>query len=230
MSNITEVRPKGEKNALIILDDNSQVWTPDIEKAKALKIGEPIPADWTRKDGQYGPQAFPPGDKKAFGGGQAAYRNSKEGQFYEQERMDRRTALMQAVALGGEWLDTAAEMYAWLRKSAGSAHPSGSAADTGSPTPLSGEPETWRAGDQAGHGDSAGGLQPVPTSQSARPSASSPATHRPAGDTGGAAGKGTGEGPKPAAPTCPACNSPNIGRKGRTWKCGDCSQDWSADG
>ena len=36
MSNITEVRPKGEKNALIILDDNSQVWTPDIEEAKAL--------------------------------------------------------------------------------------------------------------------------------------------------------------------------------------------------
>ena len=150
-----------------------------------------------------------PQQQDGGGAGKSSWYNSEEGVRFTQERTDRRTALMQAVALASiapvsdhgvvRWSERADGMYAWLRESASSAHPSGSAADTGSPTPLSGEP---------GH---SAGIQ-----------------GRSAEETGGAAGKGTGEGPKPAAPTCPACDSPNIGRKGRTWKCGDCEQDWEA--
>jgi hypothetical protein len=59
-----------------------------------------------------------------FGGGRGnftpAYANTREGLLYEQERMDRRTALMQAVQLKGEqWnedmLKTADRFYQWLR-------------------------------------------------------------------------------------------------------------------
>jgi len=57
------------------------------------------------------------------GGGQAAYANTAEGLAYEQERMDRRTAIMQAVAMRSEGkehllLDNADKIYDWLRKTA----------------------------------------------------------------------------------------------------------------
>lgn len=69
------------------------------------------------------------------GGGTAAHRNTAEGQAYEQERMDRRTALMQAVAVGAadDYIDHADEMYKWLRATAGdsTASASTSAAHTG---------------------------------------------------------------------------------------------------
>ncbi len=191
MSNVTAVQPKGEKNALLILDDGTQVWTPDIDKAKELKLGEPIPPTWTMKDGQYGPQAFPPREGKGFGGGATAFRNSKEGQFYEQERMDRRTALMQMVAAAGllgkvseDDLKMAEWFYAWLRKSAGSA-------------PSSAPPNT---------GSDRSPFRPEPG-----PSAVEPG--KAAADTSGAAGKGTGEGPEPAASHVnhkPGCTEPGF--------------------
>ena len=135
---VTGISRKGEKAALLHFKDNTikPVWTPDFELAQTL-VGKPIPADWVRKDGEYGPQAFPP--KKGGSGGAPAWRNTKEGflaeqegrqrwQQIEEERKDRRTALMTAV----EWLgnadmfgttagnpitDMANHFYQWLRSS-----------------------------------------------------------------------------------------------------------------
>jgi len=59
-----------------------------------------------------------PGQRR--GGFEAAFRNTKEGQEYEQKRMDRRTALMQAVAYQGtagsipDVIKAADEFDAWL--------------------------------------------------------------------------------------------------------------------
>ena len=72
----------------------------------------------------YEPEPYTPG-KSA---GQVAHRNTAEGQAYEQERMDRRTSVMQAVALlvadSGAGIDdvtmTADIFYAWLRKTSAS--------------------------------------------------------------------------------------------------------------
>ncbi len=139
--NVLEVTPKGDKAAMLHMADGSQVWTPEMEKATPL-VGKPIPSDWIQKQGDYGPQAFPPREKKGGGGfGAAAFRNTKEGQAYDQERMDRRTALMQAVAIRGpeqaEWSVTADRMYTWLRaplETAGSSLPSRSRAGKGEST------------------------------------------------------------------------------------------------
>jgi hypothetical protein len=117
MVNVTAVEPKGDKAALLVMENNVRVWTPDIEKAKPL-IGKPIPGDWTQREGDYGPQALPPKDKK--GAPAPAYRNTKEGQAYEQRMMNRRTALMQAVAMSpGDALFLADTFYEWLQSSEG---------------------------------------------------------------------------------------------------------------
>jgi len=170
MANVLAVTAKGEKAALIALDDGSKpLWTPDIEKARELlRIGQPIPSDWTLKDGDYGPQAFPP--KPAKGQPQAAWRNTKEGALFEregyelkEERSDRRTALMQAVAVSvdqGAVLRIADEFYAWLRKTSGPAQlnspakRSEGAVQPGNPTasPSAG-PESTSAPQQRGGGN-----------------------------------------------------------------------------
>lgn len=123
--NVVTVEAKGDKGAgILVMDDGSRIWTPEKAKADEL-VGKPIPGDWTQKQGEYGPQAFPPRERKGGfgGGGAAAWRNTKEGAAAEQERMDRRTALMQAVARteGATEivLDQADKMYAWLRATAG---------------------------------------------------------------------------------------------------------------
>ena len=107
MANVKTVTDKGDKAALIQLEDGSKpIWTPDREVARTL-LGKPIPADWTIKEGEYGPQALPP---RKGAGGMVAYRNTKEAfdaeaksraawQQVEEEKKDRRTALMQAVAI-----------------------------------------------------------------------------------------------------------------------------------
>jgi hypothetical protein len=52
------------------------------------------------------------------GAAPAAWRNTEAGAKYEQERMDRRTALMQAVAIGsGITTELAEKFYQWLRES-----------------------------------------------------------------------------------------------------------------
>jgi hypothetical protein len=127
---VKTVTDKGDKAALLILDDGSKpIWTPDRELARSL-VGKPIPADWIRKDGEYGPQAFPPKPK-----GQGRYRDTKEAfeaeaksraawQQVEEERKDRRTALMTAQAVWHDHLpappqiaEYADRFYEWLRSS-----------------------------------------------------------------------------------------------------------------
>ena len=141
---VTGISRKGEKAALLHFKDNTikPVWTPDFELAQTL-VGKPIPADWVRKDGEYGPQAFPP--KKGGSGGAPAWRNTKEGflaeqegrqrwQQIEEERKDRRTALMTAAEVAKAFIavdptpktsprpgtvigDLAETFYQWLRSS-----------------------------------------------------------------------------------------------------------------
>lgn len=116
-------------------------------EAKNLQPG-PLPAGWEIEPGGEWPDGNtkPPnlkaprrnGGRGGYGGGAAAFRNSKEGQLYEQERMDRRTAIMQAVQMGGitgalvatvhggvhsdarmdQILADAEKIYAFLRKGA----------------------------------------------------------------------------------------------------------------
>lgn len=90
-----------------------------------LKLGEDLPAGWTVEAGKYGPVLRYPG---ATGGGggrmQASWRNTEEGFKYEQMKMDKRTAVMQAVAMfavpgaGDEFTleDLMNKFYDWLRK------------------------------------------------------------------------------------------------------------------
>lgn len=140
MNTVLGITPKGDKAAILSMQDGTKVWTPEKEKAEGL-MGKEIPADWTIKQGDYGPQAFPPREKKGFGpgGGAAAFRNTKEGQAIEQERMDRRTALMQAVAALGDAarvesaLGLAEAYYTWLREPTGTA---GTAPAVPSGTPV----------------------------------------------------------------------------------------------
>jgi hypothetical protein len=123
-ANVAWVEKKGDTAGIMVMSDETRIWTPDKAKADEL-VGKPIPDDWTQKDGQYGPQAFPPRAARGGGGGgfAAAFRNSKEGQFYEQERMDRRTALMQAVEFAAkdheDIYSLADGFYNWLRQTSG---------------------------------------------------------------------------------------------------------------
>lgn len=125
---VTGVQPKGEKAAMLVMSEGPKIWTPDIEKAKEL-LGKPIPESWEQKNGQYGPQALPPRDKR---NAPAAWRNTKEGAEAEhrsilarqREREDashRRTALMQSVAMAAgstprmsQLLEQADTFYNWL--------------------------------------------------------------------------------------------------------------------
>jgi hypothetical protein len=95
MGVVTKVEAKGEKAAILVMDDGARVWTPDKTKADDL-VGKPIPPDWTQKTGDYGPQAFPP--KKSGGDfrGSAAWRNTKEGAWFEAVARAVNTAVMQA--------------------------------------------------------------------------------------------------------------------------------------
>jgi hypothetical protein len=155
--NVTAVEPKGDKAALLIMDNGARVWTPEIDKAKAL-MGKPIPADWTRKDGDYGPQAFPPREGKK-GAMPPAYRNTKEGQAFEHSQMNRRTALMQAIAWNQPQsadlvLAVSEKFYAWLQSSPAQVPPTASnaAASTAGSVraPAAGESSAADEADQGG--------------------------------------------------------------------------------
>lgn len=79
-----------------------------------------------------------------------AYAQTKEGEEFVQERMDRRTALMQAVAMSDKGsmgaLVTADQMYAWLR-STSNAKPAPADSTTvsqqGAAQQSSGAPDVW---------------------------------------------------------------------------------------
>jgi hypothetical protein len=104
-------------------------------RGKDLKEDSPLPEGWEVKTSKAG-KPYLAAPRNAPGGGRrdslaAAWRNTEAGAKYEQERMDRRTALMQAVTLHGElgngWNGvetTASMMFAWLRESVGAEVPS----------------------------------------------------------------------------------------------------------
>lgn len=120
------------------------------EKAKELKLNGDLPSGWEVKTSQKGkPYLAVPRERKG-GAMPAAFRNTKEGQFYEQERMDRRTALMQAVSGFPETdrfqvLDLADAFYAWLRATAGAG-----VLPLSPPAPAPTSPAPVRAGSKAG--------------------------------------------------------------------------------
>lgn len=125
---VKSVTQKGEKAAMIHFTVGEAAWSPDYATAVKL-IGKPLPSDWRLEKGDYGPKALPP--KKGGSGGAPAWRNTKEGFLAEQEgrqrwqqveedRRDRRTALMQAAPLlvehGAERVVATAEFfYDWLK-------------------------------------------------------------------------------------------------------------------
>jgi len=130
---VAKVVRKGEKNAMIYFSMGEPAWSPDYEIASKLQVGKPLPPDWKVEQGQYGPKALPP---KKGGGMAVAYRNTKEAfeaeaasrlawQQVEEERKDRRTALMQAAELAVAAADDTVQKtllradlyYEWLRSS-----------------------------------------------------------------------------------------------------------------
>jgi hypothetical protein len=95
-------------------------------RGKDLKEDAPLPEGWEVKTSKAGkPYLAAPRQSSGGGGGglgrsgiSTAWRNTEAGAKYEQERMDRRTALMQAVALGsGITTELADKLYVWLRTS-----------------------------------------------------------------------------------------------------------------
>ena len=209
MATVTAVQPKGDKAGILVMDDGSRVWTPEKAKGDEL-VGKPIPADWTIKQGDYGPQAFPPRAKG--GGAPAAWRNTKEGAEFEaenwrrkheieEERRDRRTALMQAVEYAGKypseaqfgpmpWATFADEFYTWLRKTSGGGSPSKRGSDKAPPTPSTAPPPGPPVSATNNEGSGPSG----PSEGAARAETSEPA------------GAGVGEAPASAgADTCATC-------------------------
>ena len=102
----------------VTLDDGREI--PGYDLPPGLEVGKPLPDGWEvalSKSGK--PYVKVPKPGKGFGGGAQAYRNTKEGQFYEQERMDRRTAVMQATVDGEFHPGMGDLIYDWLRRTAG---------------------------------------------------------------------------------------------------------------
>lgn len=130
MIKLLEVQPHrknpANRTAIIEVDGiqkEAYVFARDAELVDKTAPG-PLPDGWTVREGDYGPILNPPRQARPGGagpGGVAAWRNTAEGQKYEQERMDRRTALMQAVSMKvdiGDTLTLANDYYEWLRKGA----------------------------------------------------------------------------------------------------------------
>jgi hypothetical protein len=91
---------------------------------KDLKEDAPLPEGWEVKTSKAGKPYLAAPRQSSGGGGSlrsgasTAWRNTEAGAKYEQERMDRRTALMQAVAIGsGITTELAEKFYQWLRES-----------------------------------------------------------------------------------------------------------------
>ena len=177
MAAVLSVEAKGEKAAILVMDDGSRVWTPEKAKADEL-VGKPIPADWTQKVGDYGPQAFPPRAGKGGGpGGAAAWRNTKEGAWFEAVARAVNTAVIKSANKDefDEWLSLSIMNLRQLTALDLSNRPA-------TPTiPSSSQP---------------GGGSPA---KPYLPSASG--ANRPSGGGGPAEGYGKGPQPQPPAPT-----------------------------
>ncbi len=137
MSNVLEVTPKtwnkdGQPVVTywVTLDDKTDDVPCYDERAKDLKRG-PLPDGWEVATSAKGKPYLKAPKQGGKGGGFAqSWYNSEAGVKYTQERMDRRTSLMQAVTLFGmpeseAMLDSvrdfalslADDFYAWLRAS-----------------------------------------------------------------------------------------------------------------
>lgn len=112
----------------ITLEDGREV--PGYDLPQLPEVGKPLPDGWevaTAKSGKLYIKV-PKRGGGGFGGGTPAFRNTKEGQAFEQQQMNRRTALMQTVALFEpgtllpNWLGLANDMYDWLQSSPASGH------------------------------------------------------------------------------------------------------------
>jgi hypothetical protein len=156
------------KESEFVIEDGG-LW-PDGEK-RPLKVKLPQPAGFG-----------------GGGGGQPAFRNTKEGQAVEQERMDRRTALMQAIAFAipptgyvgvqqPDPLVQAQRFYTWLRATSGEAG-SGARVPVSPGTSRSPEPVDGEAAGKGERGETSGG-GPVsdPTLEAAPPEVSSTHIH-----------------------------------------------------
>jgi hypothetical protein len=130
-------------------------------RGKDLKEDAPLPEGWEVKTSKAG-KLYLAAPRQSSGGGVrgtgpnpaslAAWRNTEAGAKYEQERMDRRTALMQAVQVWTErgervepnyyYTDLARDFYAWLRESVSAPRVGGAPATSGAPREPSGEVKT----------------------------------------------------------------------------------------
>lgn len=133
--------PTPEDPTAEIPGETIEAWTPEFEKAEALN-GQLIPDDWTLKDNKQGTGKVLLPPREGRGGGGGGYRQSKEAfeaeqasrlawQQVEEERKDRRTALMTAAELlrpaqeknetgevtHGLFVAVSDWMYEWLRSS-----------------------------------------------------------------------------------------------------------------
>jgi hypothetical protein len=91
-------------------------------RGKDLKEDAPLPEGWEVRISKAGnPYLAAPrasGGGRSVGAAPAAWRNTEAGERFVQERTDRRTALMQAVAIGsGITTELAEKFYQWLRES-----------------------------------------------------------------------------------------------------------------
>lgn len=168
----TQVRSNGGM-VRIALDDGGieEAWTPDLEPVKAW--GEnPIPANWELKDAKSGKgKVLLNRDEKRGGGG---YSTSKEAfdrsaasrlawQREEEDRKDRRTALMTAAEMlrpmqekhgSGEVSPELGKavadwMYEWLRSSPAVSEPAARAVATKGEASPAGDPSSAASGDTA---------------------------------------------------------------------------------
>jgi hypothetical protein len=128
--NVTAIREsdwnKGDGTTVKVTDVTFEggFKAPGYDLPSVPEIGKPLPDGWevaTSKAGK--PYIKVPKKGGGGGGGAPAHRNTKEGQAFEQQQMNRRTALMQAVALttqNKEIVATVADyFYAWLQSSEG---------------------------------------------------------------------------------------------------------------
>jgi hypothetical protein len=177
MNVITSVRdsdwakPDGTRVRVHTLRFADGTEAPGYDLPSVPEIGKPLPDGWevaTSKAGK--PYVKVPKKPGASGGGAPAYRNTKEGQAFEQQQMNRRTALMQAVTIAipaakADEVNVTAladAMYEWLQGT----------------SPVSERPEPARA-------ESSTGDTPVGTG---------------ADDEGGSGGSGPGDGEASTSP------------------------------
>ncbi len=171
------------------LDDKTNPVPCYSAEAAKLKVGEPLPDGWSVQVSKKGKDYLSVPKASKGGGFAQSWYNSEAGVRFTQERMDRRTALMQAVEHHSAVetmtaLELADSMYEWLRQSGSAssdASPSTGAASgapitdvvaaggTSTSDPMAADPVEGVGASAAGRTD--GGRHGLDTSSTARPEA-----------------------------------------------------------